>query len=43
MSHLKLGDELGEDGEEGFRGGGLAVFSKVGCHLGELLHGPQLQ
>ena len=43
VTHLKLGDELCKDGEEGFRAAGLAVLSEVGGHLGELLHRSCLQ
>lgn len=38
-AHLKLGNELWEDAEEGLSAGGLAVLPKVGGRLGELLHG----
>ncbi len=42
-AHLKLGDELCKDAKESLCSGGLAVLSKVGGHLGELLHRSSLQ
>lgn len=42
-AHLKLGDKLCKDGEEGLCSGGLAVLSEEGGHLGELFHRLGLQ